>query len=213
MISRTAKSSFVKYLSATTGLSIIAMMAPVMASAQTTPTAAPKADDTVIVVTGVRGSQQSAIDRKKRAKTATDSITSEDVGSFPDKNIGEAISRIAGVALGRNDFGEGQDVTVRGATAEQTHVEIDGMSQLSTAGGISSGAGTSTAARGADFRELPSDLVKSVDIVKGSLPSMTEGSLGGSIKIVTRTGLDCPSSKILGQFGSQNSGEFGLRLG
>jgi outer membrane receptor protein involved in Fe transport len=164
--------------------------APAAASADTPDAATVKdGDSSVIIVTGTRTSQRSSIDRKKNAKTATDSIVAEDIGSFPDKNIGEAISRIAGVQLNRDEFGDGTDVQVRGVTAEQTRVEIDGMGQLNTAGGLSAGTGADNA-RAGDFRELPSDLVQSVDVVKGSLPSNTEGSLGGSIKINTKTGLD-----------------------
>ena len=47
-----------------------------------------------------------------------------------------------------------------------------------------------SARRGTEFRELSSDLIKSVDIIKGSTAAMTEGSLGGGIIIQTRTGLD-----------------------
>ena len=146
-----------------------------------------KADSTVVVITGTRSSQRSAIDRKKHAKTATDSIIAEDIGSFPDRNIGEAISRVPGIQLDRGDFGEGVSVNVRNGSPETTRVELDGVGAMSTGGGLG-GSGGST--RGTEFRELPSDLVKSVDVVKGSLPSTTEGSLGGSISIQTRTGLD-----------------------
>ncbi len=146
--------------------------------------------ETVLVI-GTRRSQQSAIDRKKRAATAQDSIVAEDVGAFPDRNIGEAISRIAGVALDRGDYGEGVTVSIRGNSSELTRVEMDGM-------GVSSGAGTNLLGRGAEggdgrgteFRELPADLIKSVDVIKGSTAAMTEGSLGGGILITTRTGLD-----------------------
>jgi TonB-dependent receptor len=146
--------------------------------------------ETVLVI-GTRQSQQSAISRKKNAATAQDSIVAEDVGAFPDRNIGEAISRIAGVALDRGDYGEGVTVSIRGNSSELTRVELDGM-------GVSSGAGTNLLGRGAEggdgrgteFRELPADLIKSVDVIKGSTAAMTEGSLGGGIIITTRTGLD-----------------------
>ncbi|HVZ30077.1 MAG TPA: hypothetical protein VG839_06755, partial [Asticcacaulis sp.] len=100
--------SWAKRLRTTTGLVMLGMLAmPAFSYAQATDAApgsqASAGGDTVIVVTGVRASQQSAIDRKKKAKTATDSIVAEDVGQFPDKNIGEAISRIAGVALERGN--------------------------------------------------------------------------------------------------------------
>ena len=146
-------------------------------------------DDTTVnevVVVGSRASQQSAIERKKRAKTPTDSIVADDVGSFPDRNVNEAISRIAGTALGRNDFGEGESVTVRGNGPDLTRVELDGLGVQST-NGLALNADS---ARSADLRELPADLIKSVDVIKGSTADMTEGALGGTIKIQTRSGLD-----------------------
>ncbi|MCV2367257.1 TonB-dependent receptor [Roseateles oligotrophus] len=142
--------------------------------------------DAVLVI-GARASQRSSIERKRTAATAVDSIVAEDVGAFPDRNIGEAISRIAGVALDRGDFGEGTSVSIRGNGPELTRVELDGM-------GVRSGAGTDLLGggdgRGTEYRELSSDLIKSVDIVKGSTAAMTEGSLGGGVIITTRTGLD-----------------------
>ncbi|WP_380787508.1 TonB-dependent receptor [Sphingomonas sp. R86521] len=142
--------------------------------------------NTDVVVVGSRASQQSANTRKKKAKTATDSIVADDIGSFPDRNVNEAISRIPGVALGRNEFGEGDSVAVRGNGPDLTRVELDGIGVQSTTGlALGPGGG-----RSADLRELPAELVKSVDVVKGSTADMTEGSLGGTVQIKTRTGLD-----------------------
>jgi TonB-dependent receptor len=139
-----------------------------------------------IIVVGSRASQQSANNRKKNARTATDSIVADDIGSFPDRNVAEAISRVPGVALSRNDFGEGEGVAVRGNGPDLTRVELDGIGVQSTTGlALSAGNG-----RSADLRELPAELVKSVDVVKGSTADMTEGSLGGTIQVKTRTGLD-----------------------
>ena len=141
---------------------------------------------TTVLVVGTRASQQTAIDRKKNAATAMDSIIAEDVGAFPDRNVGEAISRISGIALDRGDFGEGINVTVRGNSPDLTRVEIDGQG-VQAGGADLNGRGEG---RGVELRELSSDLIKSVDVVKGSTADMTEGSLGGGIIIKTRTGLD-----------------------
>jgi TonB-dependent receptor len=140
-----------------------------------------------INVVATRLSQQSSIDRKKNAATAMDSIVAEDVGSLPDRNIGEAISRMAGVAVDRGDFGEGVSVSVRGNGPELTRVELDGMAVQSAGGTNMNGGGDG---RGNEFRQLSADLIKSVDVVKGSTADMTEGALGGGIIIKTRTGLD-----------------------
>jgi TonB-dependent receptor len=143
--------------------------------------------ETKVTVVGTRASQQSANERKKNAATAMDSIVAEDVGALPDRNVGEAISRLSGIALERGDFGEGINVAVRGNSADLTRVELDGQG-LQAGGGTDLNGGGS--GRGVELRELSSDLIKSVDVVKGSTADMTEGSLGGGIIIKTRTGLD-----------------------
>src|SRR3954465_14366257 len=52
-----------------------------------------------VVVVGGRRAEQAASERKRRSATVQDSIVADDVGQFPDKSVGEAIARIAGVAL------------------------------------------------------------------------------------------------------------------
>jgi len=140
-----------------------------------------------VSIVATRASQQSGIERKKGAATLIDSIVAEDVGSLPDRNVGEAISRMSGIALDRGAFGEGVSVSVRGNAANLIRVELDGQG-VQSAGGIDMNGGGG--GRGVEFRQLSADLIKSVDVVKGSTADMTEGSLGGSVIIKTRTALD-----------------------
>ena len=158
-----------------------------------------------VTVVGTRAAQRTSIERKKRAATAVDSIAAEDVGKFPDQNVSEAISRIAGVALDRGDSGEGQGISVRGNGMETTRVDIDGMTVLNTNGALSSGLNAG-GGRAADLRELPSAIIKSIDVFKGTTADMTEGSLGGSVHIETRNGLDFDKPFLLfSSDGQQNS--------
>jgi iron complex outermembrane receptor protein len=133
-----------------------------------------------IVVTGTRASLKSAIERKRNAGTVADSIVAEDIAQFPDKNVGEALSRITGVQLSR-DFGEGQSVSIRGVEPALNRVEINGVSVVSANGG---------SARSADFREFASELIKSVDVIKGSTADLTEGGIGGTVSIELRKPLE-----------------------
>ncbi|MCE4552966.1 TonB-dependent receptor [Pelomonas cellulosilytica] len=154
-------------------------------AAEQKPTAA-KVDDKdknqleTVVVTGIRRSIQSAIERKRTAAAVTDSIVAEDVDQFPDKNVGEALSRVTGVQLTR-DFGEGTQVSIRGVEPDLNRIEINGMSVLNTSG---------TGGRGADLRELASELIASIDVIKGVLPNVTEGGVGATVSINTRKPLD-----------------------
>jgi iron complex outermembrane recepter protein len=133
-----------------------------------------------IDVHGTRASLKSALARKRAADTVSDSIVAEDIAQFPDKNVAEALSRVTGVQLSR-DFGEGVQVSIRGVEPNLNRVEIDGMSVLSANG---------ASQRGADLRELASELVKSIDVVKGSTADLTEGGIGGTVKIELRKPLE-----------------------
>lgn len=131
-----------------------------------------------IVVVGTRASLQSAINRKKQASTVVDSIVADDIASFPDKNIGDSLARITGVQLSR-DFGEGVKVSIRGVEPDLNRVEINGVSQVSALG-----------ERAGDFRELATELVKSIDVYKGYAVDLTEGGIGGTVRVETRKPLD-----------------------
>jgi iron complex outermembrane receptor protein len=133
-----------------------------------------------IVVIGTRASLKSGIERKRNAGTVSDSIVAEDIAQFPDKNIGEALSRVTGVQLSR-DFGEGTQVSIRGVDPALNRVEINGMSVLSANGG---------SGRSNDFREFASELIKTVDVIKGSTADLTEGGIGGTVSIQLRKPLE-----------------------
>ncbi|GGO99394.1 TonB-dependent receptor [Stakelama pacifica] len=135
-------------------------------------------DPTDILVVGTRASLQSAIARKRNAGTVVDSIVADDIASFPDKNVGDSLARITGVQLSR-DFGEGTQVSIRGVEPDLNRVEINGVSQVSATGG-----------RAGDFRELATELVKSIDVYKGYQVDLTEGGIGGTVSIETRKPLE-----------------------
>lgn len=131
-----------------------------------------------ILVVGTRASLQSAIARKRKAETVVDSIVADDIASFPDKNVGDSLARITGVQLSR-DFGEGVQVSIRGVEPDLNRVEINGISQVSASG-----------TRAGDFRELATELVKSIDVFKGYSANLTEGGVGGTVSIQTRRPLE-----------------------
>lgn len=158
---------------------------PAAAQEATAPTQEPTTTQTPeeagvgeILVVGTRASLQSAIARKRKAETVVDSIVADDIASFPDKNVGDSLARITGVQLSR-DFGEGVKVSIRGVEPDLNRVEINGVSQMSATG-----------ERSGDFRELATELVKSIDVYKGYSANLTEGGLGGTVSIETRRPLD-----------------------
>lgn len=70
-------------------------------------------------------------------------------------------------------------VSIRGVEPDLNRVEINGVSQVSALG-----------ERSGDFRELATELVKSIDVYKGYAVDLTEGGIGGTVRVETRKPLD-----------------------
>ncbi len=133
-----------------------------------------------ITVTGIRASLRSSAEAKRDAIQVLDAISAEDIGDFPDKNVGEALQRVTGVQISRQD-GEGRGVSIRGADASLNRVEINGSSALSlTVGG----------GRDVDFRDIPVEFISRLEVVKSATPDMTEGGIGGTVRVITRRPFD-----------------------
>ena len=79
-----------------------------------------------VVVTGLRASLESALNKKREDNGIVDVIKSEDMGKFPDTNLFESLHRVPGVVIDR-DAGEGRSITVRGLGQDFTRVRINGI--------------------------------------------------------------------------------------
>jgi TonB-dependent receptor len=137
----------------------------------------------VIQVTGLRGSLSEAVNRKRFSETVSDTIVAEDIGKMPDRNIAEALQRITGVSIAR-DSGEGTSVTIRGIADNLNLTLINGQTVASA------GAG-----RGIDFSSMPSSMISAVEVYKSPMAKHMEGSIGGTINILTARPLDVGEAK------------------
>lgn len=142
-----------------------------------------------VVVVGTRASLQSAISRKRASATTVDSIVSEDVSQFPDKNIAEALQRVTGVQLGRSGEGEGTEVYIRGVSPDLNRVEVNGLTAINN-NPYQTPSGQRNTGRSASLLEMAPELIASVDVFKGFTADMTEGGIGGTVSIHTRKPLD-----------------------
>ena len=72
-----------------------------------------------------------SLDTRREATQLQDSIFAEDMGKFPDLNLAEALQRLPGVAIQR-DNGEGRRIQIRGLGSDFVRVLLNGV-PLSTA--------------------------------------------------------------------------------
>ncbi|MFT7776842.1 TonB-dependent receptor [Roseateles sp.] len=156
------------------------------ALAQEAPKPAPaKADELErVVVTGIRASLQKALDSKRQADAIVDVVTAEDVGKFPATNVAEAITIIPGVTIDKA-FGQGEKVSILGTDPALNRTLLNGQAVASGDWFFSEQQG-----RTFNYSLLAPQLVAKVEVYKSSEARLDEGSVGGTVNIVTRKPLD-----------------------
>lgn len=138
----------------------------------------------VIEVKGIRGSLEASLNTKRFSNSIVDAITSEDIGKFPDKNIGDALQRIPGVTVDRQ-YGEASGVTIRGTAPEQSRILLNGQTVAST-----SWYDLGPATRTFNLELLSAEQVSGIEVYKTPEARLEEGALGGTVDLTTRQPLD-----------------------
>lgn len=156
--------------------------------------AAPADDVAEIVVTGIRGSLQSATNAKKNAVAFGDSIFAEDIGKLPATNLAETLNRMPGVRLNRDITGEGTQVAIRGLGPSFSKVLLNG-SQIAVAsdGGTTGGGGDN---RQVDLDFFPSELFTRLDLAKSATASTIEGGIAGTVNLRNARPFDKPGTHV-----------------
>jgi iron complex outermembrane receptor protein len=148
-----------------------------------------------VVVTGFRGSLNTALAAKRAETSAIDVISAEDVGKFPDSNLAESMQRIPSVALSRGDGGEGKNISVRGLGPTFTRVRINGMEAASQTGSSDIyGAGNN--GRTFDFNVFPTELFSQLAVRKTASADVEEGSLGATVDLKAPRPFDYADSSV-----------------
>lgn len=137
-----------------------------------------------VVVTGIRGSLQQALDTKRNADAIVDVITAEDVGKFPATNVAEAMTIIPGVTIDRL-FGQGEKVSILGTDPALNRTLLNGQTVASADWFIVDQPG-----RTFNYSLLAPQIVGKVEVYKSPEAYIDEGSIGGTVIVSTRKPLD-----------------------
>lgn len=148
-------------------------------------------DQTDIVVTGTRASLGRALDIKRATIGIVDSISAEDIGKFPDRNVAESLQRVPGVSIDRQ-AGEGRFITVRGFGPQFNTVLLNGRLLA-----------TDNAGREFSFDILPSELISGADVYKSSAANFQEGGIGSTVVVKTARPTDRAGLRVAGQIGGK----------
>ena len=127
-----------------------------------------------VTVTAMRRNLESAQMLKREADTVIESITAEDLGSFPDKSIAEALQRVAGITVNR--FAASSDTAH--FSAEPSGVIVRGLNMVRTE---FNGRDTFSAnsSRGLSWSDVSPELMSGVDTYKNQMAELIEGGIAG----------------------------------
>lgn len=128
-----------------------------------------------VVVNGVFSGQRQAVNMQKGNLNVTNVVSSDQIGRFPDSNIGDALKRISGINV-QYDQGEARFGQVRGTPAEFSSVTINGTRIPSAEGDI----------RNVQLDLIPSDMIQMIEVNKTLMPDQDGDAIGGSINLVTK---------------------------
>ncbi|NCV70388.1 MAG: TonB-dependent receptor, partial [Betaproteobacteria bacterium] len=143
-----------------------------------------------VVVTGQASSIRKALLAQDASNPITSVVSADDIGTLPDRNAAEALARMPGVSVQR-DQGEGRYAVIRGLGPDLNTVTINGALVPAPENGR----------RGVSLDVLPAGMIRSLEVIKTLTPDMDANSLGGTIEIKTLSAFDLP-----GKFLSANAG-------
>lgn len=160
-----------------------------------------------VVVTGVFSGQQRAINTQKSNVNITNVVSADQIGKFPDSNIGDALKRISGINV-QYDQGEARFGQVRGTPADFSSVTINGSRIPSAEGDI----------RNVQLDLIPSDMIQTIEVNKTLMPDQDGDAIGGSINLVTKNSpqkftLNAVAGSGYNQVSRKAQMNFGLTVG
>jgi len=129
-----------------------------------------------ITVTGQLQGQSKALNTQMNKGNITNIISSDQVGRFPDANIGDALKRIPGINV-QYDQGEARFGNIRGTAPQYNSVMINGERIPSA----------EAEDRTVQLDLVPSDMIQAIEVNKAITPDMDGDAIGGAVNLVTRS--------------------------
>lgn len=129
-----------------------------------------------VILTGFVGGQAKALNTQKNKQNITNVVSADQVGKFPDANIGDAVKRIPGITM-QVDQGEARNIIIRGLAPQLNSVTLNG-SRVPSAEGDN---------RNVQMDLIPADMIQQIEVNKAVTPDMDGDAIGGSVNLITRS--------------------------
>jgi TonB-dependent receptor len=129
-----------------------------------------------VFIEGSLEGQQKALNQQRASDNIKNIVAADQIGRFPDQNSAEALSRVPGINVQR-DEGDGRFVLVRGLAPQFTNISINGEQIPSPEAG----------ARFVALDAIPANQLASMEVSKAITPEMDGDAIGGSVNLITQT--------------------------
>lgn len=132
---------------------------------------------TEVIILGDRlKGQAKAINKQKNNQNITNIVAADQIGRFPDANVGDAMKRIPGITM-QGDQGEARNIIIRGLQPQLNSIMING-NRIPSAEGDN---------RNIQMDLIPADMIQTIEVNKAVTPDMDADAIGGSVNLVTRS--------------------------
>ncbi|MGD8778087.1 MAG: TonB-dependent receptor [Ignavibacteria bacterium] len=132
--------------------------------------------DEVLVLGDQLKGQAKALNQQKENANITNIVSADQIGRFPDQNIGDALKRITSITV-NYDQGEARFGNIRGTEPRLNSVMINGERIPSAEAEI----------RNVQLDLVPSDMIQTIEVNKAVTPDMDADAIGGAINLVTKS--------------------------
>jgi TonB-dependent receptor len=128
-----------------------------------------------VSVVATRTGQAAALNQQKNSANVTNVVAADQIGRFPDANLGDALKRVPGVTVAI-DQGEARFGSIRGTEPRFNSVMVNGERVPSAEAEV----------REVQLDLIPADMVQAIEVNKTLTPDMDADAIGGSVNVVTR---------------------------
>ncbi|BFM14481.1 TonB-dependent receptor [Maricurvus nonylphenolicus] len=132
-----------------------------------------------VIVVGQAAGANNALNKQRAADNFKSVVSADSIGQFPDENVSEALQRVPGVFIER-DQGEGRFVGVRGIDPNLNSASINGVNIPAP----------ERDRRSVALDVIPSGLLEGLEVTKTVTPDMDGSTIGGNIEVKSLSAFD-----------------------
>ena len=129
-----------------------------------------------VVVSVYQSGVIKGLNKQKSDLNITNVVSADQIGKFPDDNVGDVLKRISGVSM-QGDQGEARNIVMRGLGPGLNAVTLNG-DRIPSAEGDN---------RNVQLDLIPSAMISTIEVNKTLTPDMEADAIGGSVNLITRS--------------------------